>query len=157
MPEELENSTKNDLVSCIGRTLREANRYVIDQLKGTELSSLSCSHADILAKLLEEEPLSMQDLARCIHRDPSTITSLVKKLASDGFVEMSKNPKDGRMVQVTLTEKGLSAKPLLNRISSSIEEAQMLNIDPDDLEITKRTLTRIGDNFAEALSKSTNF
>lgn len=141
----------SDLVSALSRALREANRYLAEQLDAAGLGELSPSHGDILAQLFAEEPLAMQDLARAIHRDPSTVTALVRKLAAAGYVETSKSLDDGRVMLVALTDEGRALEPVFERISASLVRTQMQGIDARDLEATRRTLGRIEDNFTKAL------
>lgn len=146
-------TTTNDLISCLSRTLRAANRYIAEQLEDAGLGALSPSHGDILAQLFINEPLTMQDLSESIQRDPSTVTALVKKLVDADYVETSKSAEDGRVTQVRLTDKGCALKPHFESISTDLVNAQERGISAEDLKITRRTLQHIGQNLTDAYNE----
>lgn len=80
----------SSFVSFLSRTLAEANRFIVEQLKQRGLSDLVPSHGDILVHLFAHEPVTMQELAQAINRDPSTVTALVRKLSDAGYVRTAK-------------------------------------------------------------------
>lgn len=60
----------------------------------------------VLSTLWEQDGLPVSGIADRLALEPSTITPLVKRLESGGFVTRERNPKDERQVIVRLTEKG---------------------------------------------------
>ncbi len=62
-----------------------------------------------LAKLDDEGPTSQNLLGRLTAMDPATILSVVGRLARRGLVELTPDSRDGRMVNVALTEAGQAA------------------------------------------------
>ena len=75
-----------DMVSVVARTRALANRYLVQQMGVRGLEGLVTSHGDVLLQLFAEDGLPMRELAARVYRDPSTVTTLVKKLADAGYV-----------------------------------------------------------------------
>ena len=82
----------------------------------------------------------MQELSEKIHRDPSTITALVKKLVLGGYVQTQKSSIDKRRTEVSLTSKGKSLRSTFETISTTLVSTQMEGIDADAFAITCATL-----------------
>lgn len=137
-------------ISYLSRTLAAANGYLMLLIKKEGLNSLVPSHGDILVALFDSEPIAMNDLAAIINRDPSTVTALVKKLVSAGYVETDKNPSDRRVTEVSLTPKGKSLRKAFDDISDKLTEVMMDGIDAEAYSITCETLGIIKRNFDTA-------
>lgn len=135
-------------VSALSRTLAAANGYLMALLAEAGLCELAPSHGDILMRLFVEQPITMQRLAEAIHRDPSTVTALVRKLAQAGYVATRKGDADRRITEVSLTEKGAALRPVFEAISRQLREAQMRGVDPESFRAACAVLDRIRGNFA---------
>lgn len=138
-------------VSFLSRTLAEANRFIVEQLKQRGLSDLVPSHGDILVHLFAHEPVTMQELAQAINRDPSTVTALVRKLSDAGYVRTAKAADDKRVTKASLTDKGAGLREDFDGISAKLLETQMQGIDDGDFDTACNVLNRVRDNFAKAL------
>ena len=62
----------------------------------------------VLSTLWEQDGLAVSAIADRLALEPSTITPLVKRMESAGFLTRKRNPKDERQVIVSLTIKGRS-------------------------------------------------
>lgn len=62
----------------------------------------------VLSTLWEQDELAVFAIASRLSLESSTITPLVKRLESAGFLTRERNPKDERQVIVRLTTKGRS-------------------------------------------------
>lgn len=60
----------------------------------------------VMHVLWERGPVSMGELAVALRLDSGTLSPLVKRLASSGFVDRQRNPQDERRVEVFCTEAG---------------------------------------------------
>jgi MarR family transcriptional regulator, organic hydroperoxide resistance regulator len=60
----------------------------------------------VLSTLWEEDGRTISAIAERLALEPSTVTPLVKRLESAGFVSRQRNKNDERQVLVTLTAKG---------------------------------------------------
>lgn len=78
--------------------------------------------------------LSSTDLSGILHLHPSTLTGIVERLRSGGFLERTADPRDGRRALLRLTAKGRS---LTRRREGTIEEAAarvLSSFRPGDLK-----------------------
>ncbi|MEU6850795.1 MarR family transcriptional regulator [Actinacidiphila alni] len=69
---------------------------------------LSVIQLRLLGVLRDREP-GMQELARHLELDKSSVTGLVDRAERRGLVRRAPSPRDGRAVQVTLTDEGRAA------------------------------------------------
>jgi MarR family transcriptional regulator, organic hydroperoxide resistance regulator len=89
----------------------------------------------VLSTLWEEDGLAVSAIADRLSLESSTITPLVKRLESAGFLTRLRNPKDERQVLVSLTHKGRSMKEktacltqtLLDRSGMTVDQIVKLN------------------------------
>lgn len=137
-------------VNSLSQTLGEANRFLTAQMSTRGLKGLVPSHGDILIALFAGRPLTMQELAAKINRDPSTVTALVKRLIREGYARTERRAADRRVVEVSLTEKGAALRYDFDDISRSLLETQMQGVDEEDFQTACRVLGRIKQNFTES-------
>ena len=90
------------------RILEWIESYIRRELIALNYPELVLSHCELLTYLKRKGPQTQTSLARAIHRDKSTVTTLVKKLSLLKLVEISDNPLDGRSRMVSLTGTGSS-------------------------------------------------
>ena len=140
-----------DMVSVVARTRALANRYLVQQMGERGLEGLVTSHGDVLLQLFAEDGLSMRELAARVHRDPSTVTTLVKKLAYAGYVRTERGVLDRRSVVVFLTERGRLLERDFQEISQCLLEVQRKGIDDARMEAAREVLLQMQQNFAAAL------
>ncbi len=69
---------------------------------------LDVSHGEVVLFLARVKIAAMHEIAAAVHRDKSTVTILVRKLAKAGLVSTVPSRTDRRSVLVNLTEKGRS-------------------------------------------------
>lgn len=138
-------------VNQLARTLALANRFITVQLEREGLIGIAPSHGDILIQLFEHGQLPMSELAQRIGRDPSTVTALVKKLASGGYVATSKHDGDKRVTLVSLTDEGRRLRPAFDAISGALFDAQCRGLADDDLAALDRVLRAMQENLKTAL------
>jgi DNA-binding MarR family transcriptional regulator len=67
---------------------------------------LAYSHQLVLRIVGRFPSLSPGQLARILHVDPSTVSATLHHLSRRGLLQRSPDPRDGRRVQLGLTEKG---------------------------------------------------
>lgn len=147
------NTAEGSFVSMLSQTLAAANTYLVSLLSQAGLKDLVPSHGDILVALFAQETVTMQELSEKIHRDPSTITALVKKLVLGGYVQTQKSVTDKRRTEVSLTPKGKSLRSAFETISTTLVSTQMQGIDADAFAVTCATLNQIRANFIAANQK----
>lgn len=72
------------------------------------LEPLGLTHPQYLVMLAlwEREPRRVGDLAGALQLDPGTLSPLLKRLESAGYLRREKDPQDERALAVVLTEQG---------------------------------------------------
>ncbi|MEX0852142.1 MAG: MarR family transcriptional regulator, partial [Bauldia sp.] len=75
-----------------------ANRAGVRRLRPGRFAAMMVIH--------NNPGISHSELSRAIARDKSSVTPLVRELASDGLVKRLKSRRDGRSISLTLTRQG---------------------------------------------------
>lgn len=101
------------------------------------LEPLGLTHPQYLVMLAlwEREPRRVNDLAGALQLDPGTLSPLLKRLESAGYVRRERDPQDERALAVVLTERGralredaLAIPPaIVERLGMPLEELQELH------------------------------
>ena len=87
--------------------LHSAAIHLLRRVRRTDaLMGLSPARASVLSVLVFGGPRSVGELAAAEQVKPPTMTRLVTGLESDGYVERTSDPRDGRSVIVRATTKG---------------------------------------------------
>ena len=138
------------IVYFISRTRQKMVQFIQMQLKMHQLDELIPSHGNILTVLYENgDMLPLNEIARRIGRDKSTVTSLVNKLVELGYVEKVAGHQDRRVTFVKLTEKGNDLRPQFMNISSQVYETAYRGFSPEEKELFLSLLKRMNRNFTE--------
>jgi DNA-binding MarR family transcriptional regulator len=101
-------------------------RHVRDSSSGR---TISAHQASILDHLDEIEPTGLNELARHMGVTASTMCLTVDRLARDGYVVRTSDPRDGRRVALRITRAGARLRD------------QKTVLDPDRVQAMLRRLT----------------
>lgn len=132
------------LVSKLNYLMKQ---FIVSELEKQGIDEIVPSHGDIIASLLKNDSLTMNELAIKIGKDPSTVTTLVKKLIALGYTKVEKDFKDKRASRVSLTLKGKELKEIFFEISENIFNKQYLNIDDNEKDVFRKVLEKMIENF----------
>lgn len=94
---------------------------------------LSSSQIRTLSELFESGPLRVSDLARRMHRHPSTLIRMLARLETSGFVTRSRSESDRRVVEISLTETGREISGRLPEGKRSYLLMQMETLGQEEL------------------------
>jgi len=83
----------------------------------------------VLSTLWEEDGLAVSAIADRLSLESSTITPLVKRLESAGFLTRLRDPKDERQVLVSLTSKGRSMQDKTACLTQTLLERSGMTVD----------------------------
>ncbi len=136
------------LVPTVAAIRRRANEYIVRRLEDMGLKGLAPSHASILGRLFTSGDMAMAQLAAAIRRDKSTVTTLVRKLESLGYVARRKAEADARKSLVSLTSKGRALRPGYERIIRELEDMAYQGFSPEERSSLLDLLTRVRENLA---------
>lgn len=132
--------------SLISITRHLINEFLFNELKSNGFNNLSPSHGDILFTVFKSGPITMNEMAKRIKRDPSTVTTLVCKLKKLGYIELIENEKDGRSKLIALTDEGLKIKEVLFEISRKLHSNMWVDIPIEEQKAFVATLLKIQKN-----------
>lgn len=91
--------------------LYEASRATIDIYRPL-LDELGITYPQYLVLLVlwERGSCSVKEIGMLLHLDSGTLSPLLKRLEAAGFINRQRRPSDERVVDISLTEKGLALK-----------------------------------------------
>ena len=135
------------LLVLIARVRDRFQRYLLREFKNKGIEELSPSHGDILFVLASRKKVTMRDLARHIDRDKSTLTSLVNKLESGGYVKRTKDKSDSRITYIEATADARRVKTAMFSISRKLLRETYKNFN----ETEKRQLITLLDKLLHSI------
>ncbi|MGF3105276.1 MarR family winged helix-turn-helix transcriptional regulator [Rossellomorea sp. DUT-2] len=94
-----------------------------------------------LLVLWEDGTVSVKELGRKLFLDSGTLTPMLKRMESNGFVERHRSVEDERSVVISLTNKGEAMKEKAACVPTRLLE--QLEMDGEELERLDQTLTTI--------------
>jgi DNA-binding MarR family transcriptional regulator len=95
----------------------------------------------VMLALWEESPLSVKQLSNLLQLDPGTLSPLLKRLESSGYLTRARDPRDERSLAVTLTDAGQSLRTQALAIPPAIIDR--LGMTLEELEALHKSLTRV--------------
>jgi DNA-binding MarR family transcriptional regulator len=137
------------IVYFISKIKKKMVFFIEKKLNENGLGELKVSHGNILTSLYENGgSLKMNQMAEIIGKDKSTVTSLVNKLESLGYVRKTTDDKDKRATIVVLTDKGKDAENKFNSISKMVRETAYNDFSPQQKEQLLLLLKKLNSNFS---------
>jgi MarR family transcriptional regulator, organic hydroperoxide resistance regulator len=108
----------NDVVNAFFATMHkvqiEAKAFTRSRLKEDGLD-LTPEMIQALYILWQKEGVNQQELAKLLHKDKASMTNLIDNLTKRGLVVRNENPEDRRNKIVTLTEKGIKLRKIVQQ------------------------------------------
>ncbi|TDU87683.1 DNA-binding MarR family transcriptional regulator [Kribbella voronezhensis] len=140
-----ENSEEVDLLALdrqVCFALAVASRSVI-ALYRPLLEPMGLTHPQYLVMLAlwEESPLSVKQLSGLLQLDPGTLSPLLKRLESAGYLTRQRDPRDERSLAVRLTDSGQALREDALKIPPAI--IARLGMTLPELESLHKNLTRV--------------
>ncbi|NRD78943.1 MarR family transcriptional regulator [Bacillus sp. BRMEA1] len=81
------------------------HRYMMKSLqKQAEEQGVTIPQARILAEVYSQRSISIKQLSQNLKMTQSTVSDIVERLTTKGFLEKAANPKDKRSVVISLSE-----------------------------------------------------
>lgn len=134
---------KTDAISLISKIRNANNRYIETQMESHGIHGIATSHGDILFTLFYNKQLTMAGIAKKIDKDKSTVTALISKLVKLGYVKKDRDPKDSRIVYVSLTDEGKKLQPIFEAISDNLVAQFYNGITSSESEQFFKTLAKL--------------
>jgi DNA-binding MarR family transcriptional regulator len=76
----------------------------------------------VMLALWQHAPLSVRELSKLLHLDPGTLSPLLKRLETVGYLNRRRDPADERSLAVTLTPSGKALRAEAEKIPPAIVE-----------------------------------
>jgi DNA-binding MarR family transcriptional regulator len=95
----------------------------------------------VMLVLWEHEVQTVNQLGDKLKLDSGTLTPLLKRMETKAFVTRIRSTVDERIVNISLTEKGVALKEKAACIPKQLMEA--MNVSAEDLLILKNIITKI--------------
>ena len=103
----------------------------------------------LLQQLWEEDGLSQSKLAARLGAQLPTITRMVGRMESSGFVQRRTSPTDARTTQVYLTDKGRDSRASVERFWEELEEISTTNLSDEEKLLLHNLLTKVQANLGK--------
>jgi DNA-binding MarR family transcriptional regulator len=97
----------------------------------------------VLRVLWEQDGMTQSELAESLHRSPSTITNMVKRMEKAGFVQRRPDPRDERISRVYLTDTGDSIEAAVKDVWRTFEDQAFEGFSEEELAVFRGFLLRL--------------
>lgn len=139
----------NNIIALASRLTEKAHKLIIRELEARGIEGIVPSHGGILVQLFTGETYTMKELAEKIHRTKPTVTVLVDKLVSLGYVTKEKCSEDSRNTWIRLTKSGEELRPSFIEISAVVNSIVYQDMTEEEAEHIEGGLKKIISNFGE--------
>lgn len=136
---KLENQLCFPLYVCSKEVIKKYKPY-LDEF------DLTYTQYIVLMVLWEEHDINVKSLGQKLFLDSGTLTPLLKKLETKGYVVRKRSDSDERNLIISITKKGENLKNKLKAIPSKV--GSCINLDEREaLELYKLLYKILNDNF----------
>lgn len=113
------------------------------------LDPLDLTYTQYLALLVlwEQGTVSVKELGEKLYLDSGTMTPVLKKLESKGYIRRTRALQDERSVLISLTEEGQALKAKAEHIPASV--CDKINLTEDEKQLMQQMLRRILDGLRD--------
>ena len=98
----------------------------------------------VLAKLVDNGPVSQNLLGRMTAMDPATIFGVIGRLVKRGLVQQSLDATDARLVIVSLTERGVELATMMRALGREVSRRTLEPLSEEEAASLINLLGRIG-------------
>jgi MarR family transcriptional regulator, lower aerobic nicotinate degradation pathway regulator len=117
----------------IGFKLRLANQKHLEVF-ARMMPDVTPTQFAVLAKLLDEDTISQNQLGRLVGMDAATTKGVVDRLRAKGFVRRTKSTSDMRRLDISLTPEGHAFAAQAVRTATDISQATAANLTRREVE-----------------------
>lgn len=125
--------------------LYSLSRLLIQQYKPL-LEQLDITYPQYLVLLVlwEENEIPVKKICEKLLLETNTLTPLLKRMETNGFIKRTRSKKDERMVIISLTQKGNdSHQKAIGIPKKLVDKLDCFSIDKKDMETMKNILNKI--------------
>lgn len=122
------------------------NSYWLFLEKSMTEINLHSGQVFILISLYSEDGQSQIELSKNLNLAPPTINKMIKSLIENDIVDGRKDDRDGRVMRIFLTKKGLELKILIEEQWENIEQRLLLNFTETEKLILFQLFDKLKNN-----------
>lgn len=113
-----------------------------------EKLELTASQMNVLMYLqaVDGEEVNQRDIERIFQLKNPTVTGILKRLESKGFIRRTPSPQDGRCKWILLTEKSRTLKGEIVRYAEGVERKLVEGLSGDQLRALRQSLETVLEN-----------
>lgn len=105
----------------LNKAARRWNAMLLALLREAGVDDIRPSFGAVLVPLFEEDGMRLGELAKRAGLTKQTLTSLIRRIENQGYVERRPDPQDGRAARLYLTQKARTLEPILVRIIKQLD------------------------------------
>lgn len=117
----------------IGFKLRVANQKHLEIFTAS-MADLTPRQFAVMAKLLEQGPLSQNHLGRQVAMDAATTKGVIERLLRKGYVRSEPSGNDRRRLEISLTSEGTAATHEATAIAKEVSARTARNLTERELQ-----------------------
>ena len=121
-------------------------KFLDSELAKENIKGIAPSYGDILFVLDKEGRITMQEVAKHTIKDKSTISSVINKLVSGGFILKERDALDGRYTNLTLTPKAKKLRPVLLGISRKMNDTLFKGLSEEEKTMLFKLIGKVYKN-----------
>ncbi|WP_332695436.1 MarR family winged helix-turn-helix transcriptional regulator [Bosea sp. (in: a-proteobacteria)] len=134
----------------VGRALLVAARLHRARM-GERLNALGLFPGQEQAlKSLQTAPMTMGELATLLRVKPPTVSKTIGRLSLQGLVSREGGGRDGRLVQVALTEHGQKTAAALDAVWNQVEDELLEKLDSKERKQLRKLLRKVAKGLSRA-------
>ncbi len=134
----------------VGRALLVAARLHRARM-GERLNALGLFPGQEQAlKALQSAPMTMGELAGLLRVKPPTVSKTIGRLSLQGLVSREGGGRDGRLVQVALTEHGQRTAAALDAVWNQVEDELLEKLDSKERKQLRKLLRKVAKGLSQA-------
>lgn len=134
----------------VGRALLVAARLHRARM-GERLNALGLFPGQEQAlKALQAAPMTMGELASLLRVKPPTVSKTIGRLSLQGLVSREGGGRDGRLVQVALTEHGQRTAAALDAVWNQVEDELLEKLDSKERKQLRKLLRKVAKGLSQA-------
>lgn len=97
----------------------------------------------MLGKFGKDEGIKLNDLGKLAGLEPSSMTGLIDRMEKDGLVVRDNDPKDRRVTNIQLTQKGINIRKYILQIMDTVTKEIFATIPKKQEDIAMDVLKKI--------------
>lgn len=131
---KLENQLCFPLYACAKEIVRQY-KPILDEFDLTYTQYIT------MMVMWERKELNVKELGEYIYLDSGTLTPVLKKLETKGYIKRNRSKNDERNLLVVLTEKGENLREQALKIPAKV--GQCINLELEEINLLRKLLNKM--------------